>query len=61
MRNPTIGLARTYKIGKMEVINPITSGPIPSCLPKTFIWGKIGPIAANNLETMENIFKLRKG
>lgn len=45
MRYPTAGLAKTYKIGRNDMIKPITSGETPSSLPNTRICGKIGPIA----------------
>lgn len=47
MRYPTAGLARMYKIGRNDVINPMASGEIPSSLPITLTCGKIGPIAVN--------------
>lgn len=50
IRYPTVGLASTYMIGSTDIIRPIISGPIPSCFPKTFICGKMGPIAANKVK-----------
>lgn len=45
MRYPTAGLAKTYKMGRNDMIKPMISGETPSSLPNTRICGKIGPIA----------------
>lgn len=45
IKYPTAGFAKIYKIGRMDVMRPITSGEMPRSLPKTLICGKIGPIA----------------
>lgn len=45
MRYPTAGLANMYKMGRNDVIKPMTSGEIPSSLPITLICGRMGPIA----------------
>lgn len=60
MRKPTAGLARIYKIGKNDVINPMISGEIPSSLPITLTWGRIGPIADDIECHLTEIFSLDK-
>ena len=47
---PQLGLATRNINGKTPFITPITEGDTPSCFPYTVRNGKIGPIAAKQIE-----------
>lgn len=53
IKNPTTGLLKMYKIGRTDVMYPITAGSIPKSFPYTFICGNIGPIALKRRKSFE--------
>lgn len=54
MRYPTAGLAKIYRMGRNDVMKPMTSGEIPSSFPKTLVCGNIGPIAGQTEQKEQN-------
>lgn len=59
IRYPTAGLAKMYRMGKNEVMNPMTSGEIPSSLPNTLVCGNIGPIARRAEQKQQKCWIIR--